>query len=225
MLESDSGYETFTLFFKQIPFPLHPSLTRSHCHNNTWANFRTSKMSVPELPYSVSDHPLDCLRKTLYMVWFLLLFQFFSRCIICNDGLLVQGTNHILSGDSTWVTCVVYHEFAPYTTMVLTVFVENCAFRLPIFMLRFWGLVGIASTCLVSRWIGVRGGTISIRGKYDPNCIGSKWSDYWMFSLPVWHHLSRKCVVAPVVTIWQILQKIFLVPLIRLLKSSTLKIK
>ena len=29
------GYETFTLFFKQIPFPLHPSLTRSRCHNNT----------------------------------------------------------------------------------------------------------------------------------------------------------------------------------------------
>ena len=26
----------FHAIFKQIYFPLHPSLTRSHCHNNTW---------------------------------------------------------------------------------------------------------------------------------------------------------------------------------------------
>ena len=50
--------------FKKIYLPLHPSLTRSYCHNNTWAKFRSSKMSVPELPYSVSDHPLYCLWKT-----------------------------------------------------------------------------------------------------------------------------------------------------------------
>ena len=54
----------FHAISKNKYFPLYPSLTIPHCHNITWAKFRTSEMSVPELPYSVSDHPLDCLRNT-----------------------------------------------------------------------------------------------------------------------------------------------------------------
>ena len=54
---------TSRAFITQIYFPLHPSLTRPHCHNNTWTKYRTSKICVPELLYSVSDYPLACLRK------------------------------------------------------------------------------------------------------------------------------------------------------------------
>ena len=44
----------FHAITKQFPFPIHPSLTRSHCHNNTWPNFRTSKISGQELPYGAA---------------------------------------------------------------------------------------------------------------------------------------------------------------------------
>ena len=38
-----------------LSFSLHLFLTRSHSHNNKFENFRISKMSVPELPYSISS--------------------------------------------------------------------------------------------------------------------------------------------------------------------------
>ena len=49
---------------KQLYFPLHPSLTRYHCHDNTWENSRKSNMLVPKIPYRISspEEPLDCQR-------------------------------------------------------------------------------------------------------------------------------------------------------------------
>ena len=43
-------------------------MTRSYCHNITRAKFRTYKISVQELPYSVSDHLIDCLSMTTNLI-------------------------------------------------------------------------------------------------------------------------------------------------------------
>ena len=58
----------FHAIIKKTKFPLHPSLIRYHRNGNIWAKFRIYKMSVPELPYSVSARPLDCLRKTTKLI-------------------------------------------------------------------------------------------------------------------------------------------------------------
>ena len=153
-------------------------------------------------------------RRLLYLVWSLLLCQCCSRFSIYKDGLLVQVTVHLLSGENRWVTFVVSHEFSPYTPMALMACVKNGVCSLPVHMLRVQGWVGIAVTCWVSWWLGVRGSTISIRGRDGTQCIGWKWSDYGMLSLPVWQNLSNLCVVAPVVTLCLIIQNIVLGPLI-----------
>ena len=145
---------------------------------------------------------------------FLLLCKFCSRWSICNDGLLVQGTIHILIGEHRWVSCVVSHKFSPYIPIVLMVCVQNCVWRLPVHMLRFQDWVNITAICWVSWWIWERGGPISRRGRDIPHYIGCEWSDYWIFSLPVQSHLSDACVVSSVGTVRLILQNIFLGPLI-----------
>ena len=45
----------FRAIIKQLSFYLHLSLTRSHLHDNTCANFLISNMWVPELPYRISS--------------------------------------------------------------------------------------------------------------------------------------------------------------------------
>ena len=71
------SYETFTqissnFLFLYILYWQDPivttTLTKYHRHDNTCVNFRVSKISVRELPYSVSDRPLDCLRKTTKLI-------------------------------------------------------------------------------------------------------------------------------------------------------------
>ena len=66
---------------------------------------------------------------------------------IYNDRLLAQGIIHLLSGERRGVACVVFHDFSPYTPMVIMVRVQNYVCRLPVHMLRVQGSVGIAATC------------------------------------------------------------------------------
>ena len=40
---------------KRLYFPLHPSLTRYHCHDNTRENVPKSNMLVPKPPYRISS--------------------------------------------------------------------------------------------------------------------------------------------------------------------------
>ena len=147
-------------------------------------------------------------RRILYLLCSLLLCKCCSRCSICNDELLVQGTIHILSGERRWVSCVVSNEFAPFIPTVIMVCIQNCVWRLPVHILRVQGWFGISATCWVSWWLGVRGGTISRRVREGPQCIWQKRSDFWMFSLIIRHNLSNACVVTPVGTVFLILQNI-----------------
>ena len=50
--------------YEQIYFPLHPSLTTSYRHDNSWEKFRIYMMSGPELPHNIfsSEDTLACLR-------------------------------------------------------------------------------------------------------------------------------------------------------------------
>ena len=59
------GYETFTILSSEIYFSLHSSLTISYSHDNSWAKFRISMISGPELPYKISfsEKALAFLRK------------------------------------------------------------------------------------------------------------------------------------------------------------------
>ena len=153
-------------------------------------------------------------RRILYLVWSILLCQYYSRCSIFNYWWLVQGTIHLLSGESGCVTCVVSCEFALYTPMVIMVCVQNCVRSWPVNMLRVQGWVGITSACWVSWWLGVRRGLISLRGSEGPQCTGHKLSDYWMFSLTVLQNFSDAFVVALVGTVCLMNQNIVLCPMI-----------
>ena len=152
--------------------------------------------------------------RLLYLVWYLLLCQYCSGCGICNDELLDQCTIHLLSGERRWVACVVSHEFEPYNLIFLMARVNFFVCCLHVHMLRVQGWVGIAATCWVSWWLGIRGGTISRMAREIPQWTRKKISDYLMFSLNVWQNLSDEFVVEPFGTVCLIIQNIVLGPLI-----------
>ena len=149
-------------------------------------------------------------RRLLYLVWSLIMCKYFIRCSICSYWLLVQGTIHLLSGECSCVFCVVFHKFSLYIPMVLMVYIQYCVHHLPVCMMRVQGWVGIAATCWVSWWLGVRGGTIIRKGSEVPQWIGSKWSNSCIFSLPVLQHFSDTCVVELVGTVCMFPQHIVL---------------
>ena len=76
------------------------------------------------------------LRILLYMIGYLILCQYCSRCSIFNDLLLVQGTMHILIGERRCITSAGFHEFDIYIPMVLMVCAQNDERHLPVHMIR-----------------------------------------------------------------------------------------
>ena len=86
-------------------------------------------------------------RKLFYLVWSLRLFQYCSRCIICNYLILVQYTIHILSGGGSCIVGVAFYQFELYIPMVRMVCVINYVQHLPVHMLRVQGWFSIAATC------------------------------------------------------------------------------
>ena len=85
--------------------------------------------------------------KLLYLVYFPLQYQFYSRCNIYNYVLLIQDTIHRLSGEPRLDAYEVFHEFAPCVPMVLIVFVQNCGCHQPVHRLIAQSLIAIAATC------------------------------------------------------------------------------
>ena len=58
-------------------------------------------------------------------------YQYCSRCYICNDWIMVQGSIHLLSGEPRCVTGVSFLEFLLYIPVIITVCVQNCVRLLP----------------------------------------------------------------------------------------------
>ena len=107
-----------------------------------------------------------------------------------------------------------FHEFALYIPMVQMVCIQNCVRCLPVHIMWVQGWVGIAATCWVSWWLGLRDGPISRKGSESPKLIGHQWSGSWKLSLPVLCSLPNSCVVALIGTEYLFPQNIVLGPLI-----------
>ena len=92
--------------------------------------------------------------------------------------------------------------------MVMMVFVPHRGCRIPVHRLIYQGLIGIATICWVSCWLGLIGVPIIRRGIEVPQCVGQKYSGSWKSSQPFLQHFSDVCVVAPVGTVYLNLQYI-----------------
>ena len=116
-------------------------------------------------------------------------------CSICCGLMPVQDKIHILGGECRRVADVVLNEFSIYIPMVLVVHIFFFARRLPVNMLKIQNWSRIRVKCLVSWWIGLRGGPKGRKESYVPGIPVRQWSSSWMFSRTILKHCVNACEV------------------------------